>query len=244
MKKKPWIAAALALAAAGAQADADMRVLTDEVTERGDVGIDLQLLAARGARAGDISPSALRGLFEISYGIADDWETSVQVPVSRVRGNAYLGGANLEAQYVVPHEREGFYAGIRIELGYAGAPDEERTWQTEWRPILGYRWGRWHGVANIGLTVPITGEDKRVGLQPTFKLTREISGRSAAGFEYLIEAGPLAHPLPHGEQRQILLAVLDTRWKKIDFTFGLGKGLNAVSDRFTAKLMAEFELDD
>ena len=41
-----------------------------------------------------------------------------------------------------------------------------------------------------------------------------------------------------------LLAVLDTRWKKIDFTFGVGKGLNAVSDRFTAKLMAEFELDD
>ncbi len=244
MMKKPVIAAALALAAAGVQADADMRVLTDEVTERGDIGIDLQVLAARGARAGDISPSALRGLFEVSYGIADDWEASLQVPVARVHGTASLGGANLEAQYVAPHEREGFYAGIRIEIGYAGAPDEDRSWQTEWRPILGYRWGRWHGVANIGLTVPITGEDRRVGLQPTFKLTREISGRSAVGFEYLIEAGPLRHPLPHAEQRQVLLAVLDTRWHKVDLTFGVGKGLNAVSDRATVKLMAAWELDD
>ena len=154
-----------------------------------------------------------------------------------------LAGYLLPFLFVTPALADSFDAALNL-VADAGAPDEERTWQTEWRPILGYRWGRWHGVANIGLTVPITGEDKRVGLQPTFKLTREISGRSAAGFEYLIEAGPLARPLPHGEQRQILLAVLDTRWKKIDFTFGVGKGLNAVSDRFTAKLMAEFELDD
>jgi len=233
-----------ALAAGSACADADMRVLTDEVTERGDVGIDLQLLAARGSRSSEISPTAQRGLFEISYGIADDWETSLQVPLSRVRGSTTIGGVNLEAQYVAPHEHEGLYYGIRIEIGFAGAPGEKRSWQTEWRPILGWRGGPWHGVANIGITAPITGDNQRVGLQPTFKLTRAISGRSALGTELLIEAGALSHPLPRAEQRQILLAVVDTRWHKIDITFGVGKGLNSVSDRLTAKLLASWELDD
>jgi hypothetical protein len=242
--KRCVVALAAGMAAGAACADADMRVLTDELTERGDIGIDLQLLAARRARSGEISPNAQRGLVEVSYGIADDWETSVQLPLSRLHGNTTIGGANLEAQYVAPHEREGGYAGIRIEIGYAGAPDEKRSWQTEWRPILGWRGGPWHGVANIGITLPISCDDKRAGLQPTFKVTRAISGRSALGFELAIEAGPLSHPLPHAQQRQILLAVIDTRWHKIDITFGVGKGLNAVSDRLTGKLLASWELDD
>ena len=246
MRRPAAAALLLAVCAAAVAGDGDMRVLTDEITERGDVGIDLQLdLSGRPRNPELEGRDALNGLFELSYGIADEWEASLQLPVVREGGRSYLGGANLEFQYVASHDNtQGPYCGIRIEIGYAGRPGEPRSWQTEWRPILGYRHGDWHGVLNAGLHAPVTGSERRVTFEPTVRLVRAVSRRSAAGFELEVDAGPLSHPLPQAQRREVLLAVFDTRYRKIDFTVGIGKGLNTNSDRIAAKLLASFELDD
>ena len=241
------LAAALLAAAGGAHAgDGDMRVLSDEITERGDVGLDLQLGASRRPRDAALEQRGeIDGLVELSYGIADNWESSLQLPVTRSGGRTYANGLNLEFQYVAPHDVEqGLYYGIRIEFGYAGVPGETRTWQSEWKPILGYRSGPWHGVLNLGLQAPLGGDDKRVSAEPIVRVVRTVSRRSALGFEYQVDLGPVSQPLPRPDRSETLMAVFDTRWHKMDWTFALGKGLNARSPDLSGKLLVEFELDD
>jgi len=244
--KRLAVATLLAGAACARAGDGDLRVLSDEITERGDFGLDLQTGVSRKARDAALEGRGrIDGLVEFSYGLADNWETSLQLPVARQGGRSYAEGTNLEFQFVAPHDVEqGPYVGIRIEFGYAGQAGEKRSWQTEWKPILGYRSGPWHGVFNLGLQAPVSGEDRRVSVEPIVRVVRSISRRSALGFEYQVDLGPLSSPLPRPDRTETLMGVFDTRWHKMDWSFALGKGLNARSPGLTGKLLVEFELDD
>ena len=60
---KRLAATTLLLAAGGAHADdGDMRVLSDEITERGDIGLDLQLGASRRPRDAALEQQAAGSL--------------------------------------------------------------------------------------------------------------------------------------------------------------------------------------
>jgi hypothetical protein len=226
-------------------APADLRVLTDDITATGKKTFEFQSSLARPGRTTAIGEDVVyQGLAELAYGIADHWEISAQLPVSRVNGNWYANGANAELQYIAPHDDdEGFYWGGRTELGYL-IPIEARAWHAELRPILGYRFSRWHLVLNPAIAWALTGgEDRKVRFEPSAKALYQLTRQSAIGAEYFVEAGPLAKLLPRSQRSELAFLVMDTKIGNSEVNIGLGRRVTDASDRWVVKLITSFLLD-
>lgn len=225
----------------------DFRILTDELSEPGEIGLEQQASMARPSRnLGANQPQLFQGLTEFSYGLAKQWELSLQLPVFR-QGGAWRGtGANLELEHIAKHDDDdGFYWGGRAEIGYQRAkdPDDPATWELELRPVLGYRIGKWHAVLNPGVVVPVSGSNHKADFQPYAKLGYQVNKKNMLGFEYYLDAGPLPHLLPARQWQELGLLVLDSKIGKAGINLGIGRGLNGSSDGRVAKLLISFELD-
>lgn len=229
-----------------AAAPADIRVLTDDIAATGKKTFEFQSSLARPGRTSAIGENVVyQGLAELAYGIADHWEISAQLPVSRVNGNCYANGANAELQYIAPHDDdEGFYWGGRTEVGYLIPIGEARAWHTELRPILGYRFSRWHMVLNPAIAWALSGgEDRKVRFESSAKASYRLTGQSAIGAEYFVEAGPLARLLPRSQRSELAFLVMDTKIGKSEVNLGLGRRMTDASDRWVVKLITSFPLD-
>ena len=235
----------LCLPAATLAAPADFRVLTDELTNMGEFGVDLQSsIARRQGAPGEAAPRVVQGLAELSYGLSKHWELSLQLPASRVSGTTNGNGANVELTYIAPRDAEsGIYWGGRVEFGRARPISEPATWEAEWRPILGYQRGDWHAVLNVGMAAALTGEDRQVDFEPSAKLAYRAVQTVSVGVEYYLSAGPLAHPRPRGLRQEVGLLVLDANVGELDVNFGVGKGLTSGSDKTVLKLLLSWTPD-
>ena len=237
---------AAGLACANAQAaPADFRVLSDDLTEAGEFGLELQTSWTRPARGEAASSSAvLQGMAELSYGLAPQWELSLQLPATRTNGSWYGMGANVELTYVAPHdEGQGFYWGGRVELGRNRVLHEDWAAGIEIRPILGWRGGNWHALLNPGLQASVTGPEREVDFEPSAKLAYRLRPNLHLGLEYFAEAGPLSHPLPSSPRRELGLLTLDAKAGALELTLGIGKGLTSASDQRVGKLLVSLALD-
>lgn len=239
----PWCRplAAIALGWAGWIACAhgapdDFRVLSDDLPQAGETEAELQLSYAKPARHQEHRAPVLQSLLEVSYGVMPLWEVSLQLPGMRRDGTWHATGVNLETQFVSSRGEAGFYWGARIELARAAPVDEPMVWSTEWRPILGWRAGAWHAVANPGVDIPLTGPDRRAIFEPYAKVSRQVADATSLGVEYFAEAGPLRRFWPANERSEWLLAVIDTEIAGTDVHFGLGKGLTSGSDSWVMKM--------
>lgn len=240
-----WLSAAC-LACANAQAaPADFRVLSDDLTEAGEFGLELQSSWARPARGEAASSSSvLQGMAEFSYGLSPQWELSLQLPAARANGSWHGMGADVELTYVAPHgEDQGFYWGGRVELGRNRALHEGWTAGIELRPILGWRGGNWHALLNPGLQAAVTGPEHEIDFEPSAKLAYRLRPNLHLGLEYFAETGPLSHPLPSSQRRELGLLTLDARAGALELTLGIGKGLTSASDQRVGKLLVSLSLD-
>ena len=237
--------ALLGLPTATCAAPSDFRVLSDELTAKGEFGVELQSSVARPRGApGEAQPRALQGLAEFSYGLGRHWELSLQLPASRVSGTTYGNGANIELTYIAPHDDEsGFYWGGRVELGRSRPIGEHASWETEWRPILGYKRGDWHAVLNAGMAAALSGEASQLNFEPSAKLAYRAARSLSVGVEYYLDAGPLAHPRPSGQRQELGLLVVDAKVGEFDVNFGVGKGLTSGSDKAVLKLLVSWAPD-
>jgi hypothetical protein len=226
-------------------APGDFRVLTNELTAKGEFAAELQSSIARPrGESGQAAPRAVQGLAEFSYGLSQHWELSLQLPASRVSGTTHCNGASIELTYIAPHDHEsGIYWGGRVEFGRSSLIGEQATRETEWRPILGYQRGDWHAVLNAGMAAALTGEARQLNLEPSVKLAYRAARAVSVGVEYYLGAGPLAHPWPRGQRQELGLLVLDAKVGEFDVNFGVGKGLTAGSDRAVLKLLLSWAPD-
>ncbi|MCU6433454.1 hypothetical protein LPB67_06620 [Undibacterium sp. Jales W-56] len=223
----------------------DFRVLTDDISTPGSKTLKIQSSVAR--PSSNFSPDSGRlfqGLGELAYGLSEQWEISAQAPVTRLNGNWYSNGINLELQYVAPHDDDdGFYWGARTELGYASQEDDKRTWQAEFRPILGYRISDWHFAMNPAVTTALSGEDRKAKFEPSAKLSYQVDKSNAVSMEYFVDAGPLSHFLPRSRRNELALIVLDSKIGKSEINLGVGRGMTSISDRWVVKFILSTTLD-
>lgn len=222
----------------------DFRVLSDRVTEEGEKELELQAAFTKPPRHEDNRAPVLQTLLEASWGVAPLVEISLQLPAVRLGGNWHLTGINLETQFVSRQNEPGFYWGARIELARATPIDEPRVWGTEWRPILGYRAGPWHFIANPGFDVPLSGTERSVIFEPYAKIARRVDEETHVGIEYFAEAGPLRRFWPANERSEWLLAVVDSQIAGTEVHFGIGKGLTSGSDTWVMKMRVAHALFD
>jgi hypothetical protein len=240
-----WAAAAVALAlplAARAVPD-DFRVLTDELTDHGETALEVQ--GSVGSAGSNLGASRQRqGLVEISYGLTENLEVSLQFLGSQENGQLRGNGVNLESQYIGPHDADqGFYWGARTELGRGRSFGEVHSiFSLEARPIVGYRFGKWHAVLNAGLRKPLSGADRHISWEPSAKLKYRFLGHNFLGAEYYVQAGQHGVVGPDGFRRKLGLLVVDTRLGAMNLNLGLGRGMNVGGDGTVLKAVVGFDI--
>lgn len=235
-------ACAIAAPASVGAAPNEIKVFTDELARYREHTLEIHVnkASSAGQKAEDRS-TPLQTMPEYSYGIGRNWELSLQFPLAIEQGASHLDGYRAELQYVAPHdEDEGFYWGFNLELARNERSGTESFWSAELIPILGYRVGRWHFVANPGAEKQISGSSRATNFQPAAKLAYQAFGWNSFGLEYYVEAGPLGNLFSRADQSRVLYLAWDGKIGKSDFNLGIGRGFTDASDRWVLKMIFEF----
>jgi hypothetical protein len=250
LHKNKWLLvlllAGIATTCPPAWADSDeLEVYRTEIADEGETNFDF---ASNVAKTADQSEAKGRSIFQVvgeySYGLTDQWEVGIKLPLSYVDGIWYGNGLLGEFKYVAPHAKEGLYWGAEVEVGYASPLEEKRQWTLEAVPILGYRTNKWDITINPGLSIASAGDQRGiVNFEPSGKIAYQVIQKTAIGVEYFSEAGPLRSILPGGERNDVAFLALDTKIGKSTINIGLGHGVNDISPKFVAKLIVDLEFD-
>jgi hypothetical protein len=214
-----------------AAAPNEIKVFTDELARYREHTLEIHVnqASSAGPKVEDRS-TPLQIMPEYSYGIRRNWELSFQLPLAIDQGSSGLDGYRAELQYVAPHdEDEGFYWGFNVELARNQRSGEEPFWSAELIPILGYRAGRWHFVANPGVDKPISGSSRATNFQPAAKVAYQAFGWNSFGLEYY-----------GGDESRVLYVAWDGKIRKSEFNVGIGRGFTDASDRWVLKMIFEF----
>jgi hypothetical protein len=224
-------ACAGAVPASAAAAPNEIKIFTDELASYREHTLEVHVnkASSTGPKVEDRS-TPLQIMPEYSYGIRRNWELSFQVPLAIDQGVGRLDGYRGELQYVASHhEDEGFYWGFNAELARNEPSGEASFWSAELIPILGYRVGRWHFVANPGVDKQLSGSSRTTTFQPAAKLAYQAFGWNSFGLEYY-----------GGDESRVLYVAWDGKIGKSEFNLGIGRGFTDASDRWVLKMIVEF----
>lgn len=231
----------------------EIQVYTSDINKPGEFGLEMHVNTTPGGRStpdfpGEIPPAhAWRFTPEFSYGLTRSLEAGFYVPMVVSRQEDRLGGAKVRLKWLplqVDEQGNGFFAGVNLEYAWVARRLEEATQGIELRPIVGWRDERWLVAAN-----PILGWD-RAGprksstpdFSPAVKVARTLREGLAAGIEYYAELGRVNDALPRAQQSQTLYLAFDVDKGPLPFNFGIGRGLNGATDRWTVKAIIEIPL--
>ena len=229
----------------------EIQVYVDDLDARGESGLELHLnTTPRGRKtpdyAGDLPPyRGWRITPEFSWGLGHDLDWGWYLPgATDEHGNGYLGGAKLRVKWLPVRAAEGdsgWYFGINNELSRLTRKFSESPASDEVRFIGGYRGRSWL----IGMN-PILGWALSPGHRGSpeatlaWKAAHDVARGIAVGVEYYNGIGTLANRLPRDEQERTLYLVAEIERKSWSLNFGVGRGLTAATDDWTAKAILGF----
>ena len=222
----------------------EIQVYTDDVNAPGERSIELHVNTTPSGRsrpgyAGEVTPyHGLRITPELSWGLVPDVDWGLYLPFVRSgEGTAYFAGPRFRLKWMPLRGKPGYFAGVNVELSFVERRFEEARRTAEFRPIVGYRDDDWllsfNPIVDMNLAAPQKGT---LTFAPALKVARNVGSRYALGAEYYAELGRLSHFAPSSEQSHVLYFVLDTQ----TVNFGVGRGLNGASDRWTVKAIFSF----
>jgi hypothetical protein len=222
----------------------EIQVYTDDVNAPGERGIELHVNTTPSGRSAPGYPGevpthhGLRITPELSWGLAPDVDWGLYLPFVRSGdGTDYFAGPRFRLKWMPLRGNPGYFAGVNGELSFVERKFEEARRTAEFRPIVGYRNDDWLLSFNPIVGTDLAGPQKGVlTFAPAFKIARSAGGGYALGAEYYAELGRLSHFAPGSEQSHILYFVLDTQ----KLNFGVGRGLNGATDRWTVKAIYSF----
>jgi hypothetical protein len=237
----------LASAPAGAASNDEIQVYDDAINKPGEQGLDWHMNhVINGLKApqwpGDApSNGSTRLTPEYSYGMSATWEFGAYLPLLMTQdGTQYVEGAKVRLKYIAPSdENESCYWGINQELGRVSRRSSDQYWGLEIRPIWGCRSGRWHFTVNPILD--FSGDHLHLGrpdFVPAWRLSYRLKQDTSLGLEHYSDFGQIDAGSPYRQYPQNTYVVVDTRAGGIFVHFGVGKGWNASSDKWTVKAIA------
>jgi hypothetical protein len=250
--------AALALIVAmpaGAALPDEIQVYTSDINKPREPGLELHVNTTPSGRStpdfpGEIVPAhAWRITPEFSYGLTRSLEAGLYLPmVVDPDGGGRSGGWKLRLKWLpvqVDEAGNGTFAGVNFEYAWVSHRLEAATQAIELRPILGWRDARWLVAVNPILDFDRAGPDKSAtpDFAPAFKIARTITEGIAGGVEYYGDLGRVNRLLPRAEQSHTLYLAIDVDEGPLPFNFGIGRGLNGATDRWTVKAFFEIPLN-
>jgi hypothetical protein len=222
----------------------EIQVYTDDVNAPGERGIELHVNTTPSGRsrpgyAGEVTPyHGLRITPELSWGLVPDVDWGLYLPFVRSgEGTDYFAGPRFRLKWMPLRGNPGYFAGVNGELSFVERRFEEARRTAEIRPIIGYRSADWLLSFNPVVDTDLAGPQKgTLTFAPALKVARNVASRYALGAEYYADLGRLSHFAPSSEQSRTLYFVVDT--EKV--SFGIGRGLNGATDRWTLKSIISF----
>jgi hypothetical protein len=223
----------------------ELEVYRGDLDDQGEVNVDFEGNLLRAPLHGDLSGQAVaQALGELSYGLSDNMEVGLKLPISYSNGAWYGKSLLAELKYVAPHEKTGWYWGAEVEAGYLTSYDERLQWNAEIVPIAGYRGDCWEFTFNPDVSIASGGDQRgTVMFEPSGKVSYRVARKTSIGVEYFSEAGPLHAPLPGNQRSELAFLALDTKVGKSAINFGIGHGVNSYSPGFAAKAIVDLEFD-
>jgi hypothetical protein len=241
------IAAVFCFSRAYAALPDEIQVYTDDIIAPGEHGVELHVNTTPSGRsapgyAGEVPPHhGLRITPEMSWGLARDWDGGLYLPFVRSgEGTDYFAGTRFRLKWLPLRPAEGgagYFAGVNWELSFVERRFEEARRTAEIRLIVGYRNADWLLSFNPIVDTDLAGPRKgTLSFAPALKVARNVGSRYALGAEYYADLGRLSHFAPGSEQSRTLYFVFDTE----KGSFGIGRGLNGATDRWTLKSIISF----
>jgi hypothetical protein len=229
----------------------EIQVYTDDIDKPGAFGLELHVNTTPSGRSkpdfpGEIAPAhGWRFTPEFSYGVTRTVEAGLYLPFVRgAGGRDKFAGPKLRLKWLPfqpDEEAGGFFAGLNVEYAWIAGELEQATRAMEVRPILGWKDRDWLVAVNPILGYDLAGPTRGGGpdFSPSLKVSRRVAEGIALGGEYYAELGKLANNAPRAQQAHTLYAALDFDRAPIAFNFGVGRGLNGATDRWTVKAIFE-----
>ncbi len=222
----------------------EIQVYTDDVNAPGERSLELHVNTTPSGRsrpdyAGEVTPHhGLRITPELSWGLVPDVDWGLYLPFVRSgEGTDYFAGPRFRLKWMPLRGKPGYFAGVNGELSFVERRFEEARRTAEIRPIIGYRNVDWLLSFNPIVGTDLAGPRKgTLTFAPALKVARNVGSRYALGAEYYADLGRLSHFAPSSEQSRTLYFVFDT--EKVNF--GIGRGLNGATDRWTFKSIISF----
>lgn len=239
-----------ALMSHGALAAPDeIQVYTDEMNEPGEYGVEVHVNYVvdgnkeSGYEGESPAHHMLQATPEFSYGIDQNWEAGLYLPVAREEGGKLYGnGLRLRMKYMATREPgDSMFWGMNTEFGYSNRRVSESEWGMELRPIIGYRTADWLLSFNPILNMNLSNDlSRKPQFEPALKLARKVTEGVQAGFEYYGEYGQADDLLPAAERAHYLYAAVDIEKGNFDINFGIGRGDSNAADLWVAKAIIAF----
>lgn len=240
------LAMALLTAPPAAAMDAfEIQVYQDDVGDPGQFGLELHSnYTVSGRKAADWpgeSPPhrGLRFTLEPAVGVTDFFEIGAYLQLLHSLDRGFdFAGAKLRGKFVAPKRWDlPVMLGINVELGRVPRFVEQDGWANEFRPIVGWRGGRWLLVANPIFGWALTGPNAFVpDFEPCGKVAFDTRKGFEVGLEYYAGLGELTRgTVPLSQQAHMLYATFDlaaapglsSDW---ELNLAVGHGLTGGSD--------------
>lgn len=245
-------ALALAPCVALAALSDEIQVYTDDINAPREFGLELHVNTTPSGRSvpdypGEAAPAhGVRVTPEFSYGLTPAWEAGLYIPTNLDRSGSYqVAGAKLRLKWlpVRPAENSsGWFLGANGELSHVQKKFSESPSSFELRVMAGHRSEDWLFAMN-----PVFGWSLSSGYRAgtpdfalSFKAARTVREGLAVGLEHYAELGTTRKLLPSNEQQHTLYAALDLDTKLVAVNFGIGRGLNSTTDKWTVKAIFGF----
>jgi hypothetical protein len=187
----------------------------------------------------------LNGTPEFAYGVTEWFEFGFYFPYAvEQNGRFYSDAGKIRFLFVSPEaDKREFFYGMNFEFSYATPKFSETTWNTEIRPIFGWRRSGIEFIVNPILDLGY-GDMGDIEFVPAARLAKKFSEDFSLGIEYYTALGPIDHWLPLNQQEHNIYAVVDFKVGKLDVDFGVGYGLTGSSDRWMTKLIIGMDLNE
>jgi hypothetical protein len=247
-------ATVLATSPAHADLTDEIQVYDDSINHRGQWGLELHVnttLEGRSTPAypGEIPPDrGFRSTMEWSYGITDTLEAGLYLPfLHAAAGTNYFAGPRVRLKWIPVKPAEGGsgpFFGLNVELSAVNQRLEQGRPAVELRPIVGYRSPLWLIAFNpvVDATFRPRYGSSGSDFAPALKIARTLVRGTALGVEYYNDFGRIGSFDPARKQNQQLFAAVDVTRGLVPFNFGIGRGLNAASDKWTLKAILEIPI--
>ena len=228
----------------------EIQVYMDEMNDPGKFGLDLHnnyVFSGSGSPSypGGIPPVHIYRLTpELSYGLTPSIELGAYFLTSyRQASGVVSDGEKIRIKFIAPKDPgQTYFWGANLEVGRVDPSLEPNPWNAELKGIYGFRTGLWTVAFNGNLDWSLAGPYQTpLSLEVDAKVS--YGDRYKFGFESYNELGYVNNPGPFNQFSQTLYTVMDTNWSGWAINFGIGRGLNAISDQWIAKAIIGVPFD-